>query len=240
MVDFIPLNYHKSPLTARIVQAYDLIERMNERADTKSRILDAAEKLFGKKGFEATSLRDITAEAQVNLAAVNYHFQSKDSLIDAVIARRIEPVNHRRMEMLAAAGPHPTLEQILSAFLAPVLEVDVDAVTPLMGRVMSEANQFFLERVYKRHLQPVGRRFQEELGKVLPDLPPAERLWRLHFTAGVMTHVLSWSHILAEISGGLCDVTDRQAVLERAVSFLAAGFRAAVPETEPALMEREG
>jgi len=63
------------------------------QADTKTRILDAAEKLFGKNGFDATSLRDITTEADVNLAAVNYHFQSKDSLIDAVIARRIEPLN---------------------------------------------------------------------------------------------------------------------------------------------------
>ena len=72
--------------------------------DTKTKILDAAEKLFGNKGFDATSLRDITAGADVNLAAVNYHFQTKESLIDAVIARRLEPVNRRRLEMLAAAG----------------------------------------------------------------------------------------------------------------------------------------
>jgi len=69
-------------------------------ADTKTRILNAAEKLFGMNGFDATSLRDITAEAQVNLAAVNYHFQSKDSLIDALIERRILPINQRRFEML--------------------------------------------------------------------------------------------------------------------------------------------
>src|SRR5258708_1763757 len=78
---------------------------------TKTRILDAAEKLFGMSGFEATSLRDITTEAQVNLAAVNYHFQSKESLIDAVIVRRLEPVNRRRMEMLDAAGPSASLSR---------------------------------------------------------------------------------------------------------------------------------
>lgn len=94
---------------------------MIEKVDTKARILDAAEKLFGKNGFDATSLRDITAEAQVNLAAVNYHFQSKDSLIDAVMARLIEPMSRRRMEMLDAAGPNPTVEQILEAFLLPLL-----------------------------------------------------------------------------------------------------------------------
>src|SRR6266446_10016180 len=89
-------------------------------SDTKIRILDAAEKLFGKNGFDATSLRDITAEAQVNLAAVNYHFQSKDSLIDAIIERRLEPVNRLRLEMLDAAGSSPTVEQVVEAFLAPL------------------------------------------------------------------------------------------------------------------------
>ena len=78
---------------------------MAEKADTKARILDTAEKLFGINGFESVSLRDITTDASVNLAAVNYHFQSKDALIDAVIARRIEPLNARRLELLDAAGP---------------------------------------------------------------------------------------------------------------------------------------
>src|SRR5258705_19078 len=102
----------------RCIQSYALNVRMIEqRADTKTRILDTAEKLFGQNGFEGTSLRDITAQAEVNLAAVNYHFQSKDSLIDAVIERRIEPINRRRMEMLDQAGLHPTIEQIVGAFV---------------------------------------------------------------------------------------------------------------------------
>src|SRR5579871_1662400 len=109
---------------------------MSERLDTKSKILDAAEKLFGIKGFEATSLRDITATAQVNLAAVNYHFQSKDSLIDAVIERRIAPVNRTRLEMLEAAGPNPTVEQIAEAFITPVIESDPSPIMPLVGRIL--------------------------------------------------------------------------------------------------------
>src|SRR5207249_7612515 len=67
--------------------------------DTKLRILDAAERLFAQQGFDV-SIRAITDEAGVNLAAVNYHFQSKEALLDAIIARRIEPVNKRRLEML--------------------------------------------------------------------------------------------------------------------------------------------
>ena len=210
-------------------QSYALNERMNERTDTKSKILDAAEKLFGLKGFDSTSLRDITAEAQVNLAAVNYHFQSKDALIDAVIARRMEPVNRRRLEMLDNAGPNPTVEQILASFLQPVLELKTEAVIPLVGRILSEPNQFF-ERLYKKHLQHIARRFYLELAKALPDLPPAERQWRLYFAAGVMTHILSWAQVLPEISGGLCDVSDRKALVERALAFLAAGFRSPAPE----------
>src|SRR6185437_16471905 len=93
--------------------------------DTKTRILKAAEKLFGLRGFDATSLRDITAEAQVNLAAVNYHFQSKESLIDALIERRILPINQRRFEMLDAAGHPPSVDQIVEAFLAPMLMLEV-------------------------------------------------------------------------------------------------------------------
>ena len=200
-----------------------MTEQPPTKPDTKSRILDSAEKLFALNGFKPTSLRDITAEAQVNLAAVNYHFQSKDSLIDAVIARRIEPVNRRRIEMLDALGQDATLEQILTAFLAPVLELPVESV-PLMGRMMSEPDMF-MERIYRKHLQPVARRFHEKLEHALPDLPAPERLWRLYFTAGVMTHVLTWSSVLPEMSGGMCNIADRQALLQRVMSFVAAGFR---------------
>src|ERR1700679_4226471 len=110
---------------------------MTERPDTKTRILDAAEKLFGEKGFDATSLRDITTEAEVNLAAVNYHFQSKDTLIDAVISRRVEPVNQSRLQMLEEAGSDPTVEQILIAFLSPIVTQDVSVIAPLMGRILA-------------------------------------------------------------------------------------------------------
>jgi AcrR family transcriptional regulator len=215
---------------------------MIEKQDTKSRILDAAEKLFGLNGFDATSLRDITAEAQVNLAAVNYHFQSKDSLIDAVLARRIEPVNRRRFEMLDAAGPNPTIEQILEAFMVPVLDQDLASVVPLMGRMMSDPTQF-VERVFKKYFGPVSQRIREELHKQLPDLPRTELFWRTHFLAGIMTHIMSWSQVLPEMTDGLCNISDRQAAIDRIVAFAAAGFRAAAPEPavpQPMAMERKG
>ena len=210
---------------------------MTEKSDTKIKILDAAEKLFGMNGFEATSLRDITAEAQVNLAAVNYHFQSKESLIDAVIARRVEPVNRHRMELLDAAGENASLEEVLRAFLQPVLDQDLSSVVPLLGRMMSDPAQF-VERVYKKHFIAISQRIQEALHKQLPECPRAELLWRTHFLVGIMTHMMSWSQVLPGLTGGMCDVSDRQALVERIIAFASAGFRSPVPE--PAAVEGKG
>jgi AcrR family transcriptional regulator len=200
---------------------------MIERADTKSRILDAAEKLFGMNGFEATSLREITTEASVNLAAINYHFQSKDSLIDAIVARRIEPVNRKRLQLLEAAGPNPALEQILTAFMAPVMQVKTMTMVPLIGRILSNPD-LFVDRVFMKHLAPVSQRFVEALTKALPQLPASEVLWRLHFSVAVMTHTMLWGKVYPKITNGVCDITDRDALVERAVRFVAAGFRAPV------------
>jgi AcrR family transcriptional regulator len=194
---------------------------------TKTKILDAAEKLFGQNGFDATSLRDITAEAQVNLAAVNYHFQSKESLIDAVIVRRLEPVNRRRIELLDTAGPSPSLEQIIEAFVSPVLEADALNSVPMIGRVLSDPAQFAV-RVFQKHLAPVARRFEEALAVAMPGIPAEERFWRLHFMAGVMTHLLTLWDVLPLMTPLRIEPIDRHAVVARMVRFLAAGFRAPI------------
>ncbi len=162
---------------------------------TKDRILDSAERLFARDGFEATSLRAITAEANVNLAAVNYHFQSKDALLHAVIGRRMGPVNEKRMAMLdaceAAAGDGPLpVEAVLDAFVLPVLEISrthAKEFGPLMGRLYTEPGEF-IQRVYKEHLEHVANRFVNAFRRALPDLEPDELLWRLHFVIGAMTH----------------------------------------------------
>jgi AcrR family transcriptional regulator len=197
---------------------------MIEKIDTKGRILDTAEKLFGINGFESVSLRDITTGAEVNLAAVNYHFQSKDALIDAVIARRIAPVNARRMELLDAAGPTACVETILEAFLRPVFEKQIHAMVPLMGRVLSNPDMF-VDRLFKVHLAPVSQRFMTAFAAALPGLQTADIAWRMHFSVGVMTHTLLWGNVFPRITNGLCTVDDREALLQRTVQFLAAGFR---------------
>jgi AcrR family transcriptional regulator len=203
-------------------------------AGTQAKILDAAERLFGANGFDATSLRHITAEARVNLAAVNYHFRSKESLMDAVIERRLAPVNRRRMEMLDAAGSSPTVEQIVAAFVSPLFVLDILPALPLMGRVLSNPNQF-VERVYKKHLVQVVQRFSAAMGAALPELPPEERFWKLQFMAGSMTHVLALSGVLPLMSG---QALDRNALKSRLIAFLAAGLRAPVAAASPPSEEK--
>src|SRR5258708_20774530 len=116
---------------------------MPPNSPTKDRILDAAERLFATQGFEATSLRAITTQAGVNLAAVNYHFQSKDALLRAVIARRIGPVNRRRLELLDAWEATLTrdLHSLIEAFLTPAVELkrtNARTFLPLLGRIYTE------------------------------------------------------------------------------------------------------
>jgi AcrR family transcriptional regulator len=202
--------------------------------ETKVRILDAAERLFAEQGLDV-SIRAITDEAGVNLAAVNYHFQSKDALVDAVIARRFEPVTKRRFEMLdrleAQYGSAPLpLEPVLEAFFAPVIqppETALEHLKPLMGRIYSMPDDF-IKRLFHVHLEPVAERFSAALARAVPELPEAERWWRLQFAAGAMVHVMNWSRVIPALTNGLLDPTNTQALLDRLIAFAAAGFRAPV------------
>jgi AcrR family transcriptional regulator len=201
--------------------------------DTKERILDTAERLFAAHGFEATSLRAITAEAKVNLAAVNYHFRSKDTLIEAVLSRRLTPINRRRMEMLdaceAKAGKRPPeVEKIMEAFIAPVFENDpqeMGSFLPLMGRILMGPEQF-QHRLFEKHFAIVFHRFEGALDRALPKLPLVERRWRQIFSIGVMTHVLLLARVLPEMTHGVCNPSDGGTVTRWMVAFVSAGLRA--------------
>jgi AcrR family transcriptional regulator len=209
---------------------------------TKDRILDAAERLFARDGIEATSLRAITTEAGVNLAAVNYHFQSKDALVRAVIARRVVPVNERRLALLdeveraAGDGPLP-LEGVVEAFIRPVVEIYSSRgreFSPMMGRMYCEP-EFFAERVYKEHLEPLAARFVAAYERALPHLDRVELLWRMHFAMGAVGHTLAASHVLRLFSGGKCDPSDVEGTLRRLEAFMIAGLTAPVTEVVHAM-----
>ena len=203
--------------------------------NTKDRILDAAERLFATDGFEATSLRAITAEAKVNLAAVNYHFQSKEALVQAVIGRRMGPVNARRLILLdayeAQAGDAPVpLEKILDAFLRPVVEMvgsHAHEFVPLLGRIYTEPGEF-AERTYKQQFEHLAHRFMPAFHRALPDLPRVELIWRIHFAIGALAHTMAASKMLEMMSGGNCEISDVEATLTRLKAFTSAGLTSPV------------
>lgn len=202
---------------------------------TKDRILDAAERLFSRDGFDATSLRAITAEAKVNLAAVNYHFQSKEALVQAVIGRRLGPINARRLALLdtyeaEAAGAPVTLEKIMDAFLRPVIEFcshHAQGIVPLLGRLYTEPGDF-APRLFQQHFEHMAQRFIPALSCVLPDLPREELFWRVHFAIGAMAHTLAASQMLGLMSKGSCDIADVEGTLARLKLFIIAGMTAGV------------
>jgi len=203
------------------------------KPDTKHRILDSAERLFAEYGFAGVSLRAIIADAKVNLAAIHYHYHSKEALFDAVILRRLEPVNRERLELLDA-HEQPTLEQILEAFFAPAVRLGADpnggrTFVRLIGRIFGEETSVF-SHVIKQHFGLVLERFTRALHEAVPELPMSEVFWRMLFMGGALGHALrSCGQNLEELHGGLCDTSDVEGTLRRLVSFAAAGFRAPVP-----------
>ena len=219
-----------------MIHTYDLISRMTAveaRPDTKQRILDSAERLFAEYGFAGVSLRAIIADAKVNLAAIHYHYRSKEALFDAVILRRLEPINRERLALLDAYE-QPTLEQVLEAFLAPAFRVGADpdggpTFVRLMGRIFGEQISGF-SHLIKQHFGVVVERFTGALHAAVPELPMSEVFWRLLFVGGALGNALrSCGQNLEALHGGLCDTSDVEGALRRLVSFSAAGFRAPVP-----------
>ncbi len=205
-------------------------------ASTKDRILDAAERLFAEKGFAQTSLRDITTEAGVNLAAVNYHFQSKEHLIAAVFERRVGPLNEKRLAMLdqleqeAAGGPVP-VEDLLRAVIEPVLRMvstpEGACAANLVGRAHTEPGDVFAH-LFTGQFAPVVSRFISAARRSLPDLSEVELFWKIQFAIGAMSHLVAGQRHIQAVSGGRCDVTDVDGMLDRLIAFVAAGCRAPV------------
>src|SRR5664280_629265 len=196
--------------------------------DTKDKILDAAERLIGEQGYAGTSLRHIIADAGVNLAAVHYHFGSKEDLLDAVVARKVTPVNDARLAWLdrveAEAGSGPLkVEKVLESFLIPTAEMTSGnpEFVRLMGRMFTEG---MMPRIRERHFRVTSLRFVTALRRAIPELPEEELLWRVHFMVGAMAHTMCIAPLFPQIAGDPADLVPR---MQRLVTFLGAGFRAA-------------
>jgi AcrR family transcriptional regulator len=209
--------------------------------DTSSRILDAAEALFMAHGLEATTLRQITTVAKVNLAAVNYHFGSKDALIEAVFRRRLNHLNDECLQMLdrleAAAGGEPVRpSQIVDAFFGAALRLAADEVgggatfMRLLSRTYTEPTESIRAFLAKEYAEVV-RRYREALFRALPDTPRDEILWRLHFMLGAMSYAVSGADALNLLGEGRLEASDAETLRVRLMSFLLGGLRAPLTDT---------
>jgi AcrR family transcriptional regulator len=210
-------------------------------AVTKDRILDAAEALFMEHGFEATSLRSITAAAAVNLAAVNYHFGTKEELFQAVLTRRLDPMNQERLDLLARlehdAGPAPLpCDRILAAMFIPALRLARDPerggknFLRLLGRAYADPAPFIRKFLAEQYATMIAR-FKAAFGRALPDLPRKELSWRLHFIMGALSYTLAGTdalRLIAELTPA--ETGNDEVLLQRLAPFLLAGLQSPVPD----------
>ena len=217
---------------------------------TKARILDAAEALFMEHGFEATSLRAITAAAGVNLAAVNYHFGSKEELFQAVLTRRLDPMNQERLDLLtrleheAAPDPLPC-DRILSAMFVPALKLARDPerggtdFLRLLGRAYADPAPFIRKFLAGQYAVMIAR-FKAAFARALPDLPKKELSWRLHFIMGALSYTLAGTdalRLIAELAPA--ETANDELLLNRLAPFLLAGLQSPVPDLAEAIRSPE-
>ncbi|MBC8329240.1 MAG: TetR family transcriptional regulator [Planctomycetes bacterium] len=205
---------------------------MEIEATTKTKILGAAERLFAEKGVAASSLREITQAAEVNLAAVHYHFGSKDGLVRELVQLRFAPVNAARLrgldELEETLGGDPIpLPDLLRVFLKPALLEfsDPDSVFPrFIGRLHLEPHpdlMGWMQEVF----QPVVDRFLGAMERSLPHVPKSVLLLRTSFMVGSMIHLLSCGR--QHLGVFRCCVpaaADSGMVLEQLVGYSAAGL----------------
>lgn len=218
------------------------------QSETVERILDAAQQLFAEKGFTETSLRLITSRAGVNLAAVNYHFGSKEALIQAVFVRFLGPFCQRLERELErrqnrAGAPLASLEELLELLVeqalasAPRGSRDLSVFMRLLGLALIQ-NQNYLRSYLEGLFGKVLRRFLQLVHEAVPGIPPLELFWRAHFMLGAATFSMAGVDKLRGIVAADFGVNpSTEQVLRLLVPFMAAGMRADSALTDAALID---
>lgn len=223
-------------------------KNVGERADAKTRIVRAAIDLFSERGIEEVSLRELTAMANVNIAAVNYHFGSRSGLVEAVFEDVAEQVNRRRLEALqtilepaAAAGAPPPLEAIIDAFIEPYLDESSSNMGALLARLILKHRQApteMTQRLTKVHFDPMAQQFVHALALAIADAEPDELVWRYMFmTSAVVLAVTDRrrGNRVSALSAGRLDAADARQLRAALMRFLVGGLTAPVagPPEQP-------
>lgn len=214
---------------------------MLETNTTPERLLDAAEKLIAENGYANTSLRKITASADANIAAVNYHFGSKEELVKAMLERRLKPVNKERKDLLlkelGSAGKEnrlPETEVLLRALIEPAIrffqfQPGGKHFLRIFSRLHAEPDDT-MRKEFLKYMTPVLMGFHEGFKKALPRLAPEKLMPRLFFCIGAMGHGASMlvdSHFNNKNSKlGLPPMPDSDSLVEELISFVTRGMEA--------------
>jgi AcrR family transcriptional regulator len=203
---------------------------MSSHFNTKERILHAAEDLFAQHGFAGTSLRQVTSRADVNIAAVNYHFGSKENLVHEVFKHRMDEMSEKRLAGLAAAVERDPadLEAILLAFIQPALALTLDrhgaSFVRVLARAYAEKNDR-LRNFLSENYGQVLREFAKAIARCLPDLSKEVLYWRMDFVAGALTYAMA-DFGLIKRQPGVSEKQHCEKAAQHLIKFAQAGLKA--------------
>lgn len=204
---------------------------LSDTRPVRQRLIDAGERLFAEHGWQSVGIRTIAADAQVSLAALNYHFGEKESLLAEIFASRARPIAAARIALLGQieAGGNATLERVIEAFLRPSLTAGSEfggrVFVRLRARLAAEP-EALCRRILADAFDDSSKRYIAALQALLPDLGAATLFWRFHFLLGTMVYTMADAGRIQSMTSGQCDPGDAEAALRHLVPFLAAGFRA--------------
>lgn len=209
-----------------------MAEVKKESGGTKLALIEAAAALIAERGFDAVTVREITGRAGTNIASVKYHFGSKEDLIDAVVANFVAPVNLERLARIDALEKEGGFcaEQLLRAFLEPMLSqikgspLSEKLFGQLMGRMIGERPYEFPEQVMGQFREVAGR-FVPAFMKAEPRLTEEDVFWRIHFSFGVMSNMLTNGELLKTVTEGKVGEEQLEKTMSRVIDFCAAGFK---------------
>jgi len=208
-----------------------------KQGDTKTRILDAAEKLFAQKGFKDTSIHRLAREARVNQAAINYHFGSKGALVEQVIERRLSVIGQRRMQNLQSIKDaadrrrgRPDCHELLQAYIEPAFALTETTqgkryFLVIVGRALAEPDDV-IRNIFIRQFEPAFLLLAELMQNALPDLSGAVLHWRLHFAIGALAHGMRLCGSQWPDGAFMPHARDAETVVALLVQFLASGMAA--------------
>lgn len=208
---------------------------LGETADSKARtILDAAEGVFAVAGFDGASIRAIAERAGVAQALVHYHFDTKDKLFEAVIARGADTINGARARMLDAviAGERAAdLEGLVEALFRPTIEAgrhspdDSDGFARILAS-FANSHDPRAQALVKRYYDPIALKFVDALCKCEERLNRRDAVWAYMFSIGVGMTMMARTGRCARLSDGLCDDNDTEAMLQEIIAYVCGGIRA--------------